>query len=138
MTTRPTERQMRTFLVLYAVIFLGFAIVAGALRFLVAPGEPVPPLLYGVELVSAAALLTMGGLLLWVRVSLRAPHLPRVARSARLGIVLSGLVSVLGLCVSIVVPAGDVTAGKFPTIAVTVVTMLFASMAYSGLGRLPR
>jgi hypothetical protein len=138
MTIRPTERQMRTFLVLYAVLFLGFAIVAGALRFLVAPGESVPPLLYGVELLSAAALLTMAGLLLWVRGSLRASTLPRVARSARLGVILAGIVAVIGLCVSIVVPADDVTVGKFPTIAVTVLTMLFASMAYSGLNRLPR
>lgn len=138
MTTRPTERQMRTFLVLYAVLFIGFAIVAGALRFLVAPGENVPPLLYGVELLSAAALLTMAGLLLWVRASLRAPTLPRVGRSARLGIVLAGLISVIGLCVSIAVPVDDVTAGRFPTIAVTALTMFFASMAYSGLNRLPR
>ena len=138
MTTTPTERQMRTFLVLYAALFLGFAVVAGGLRFLVAPGEPVPPLLYGIELLAAAALLVMAGLLLWVRGSLRAATLPRAARSARLGVILAGTAAAIGLCVSIVLPAGEVTTGKFPTIAVTALAVLFASMAYSGLNRLPR
>jgi hypothetical protein len=102
-----------------------------------APGETVAPLLVGQEVISAAVLVFLAVSLLRVRGSLRTPHWMRVGRTARISAITGAALTLVGLCAVIVVPlSGEVAAGKFPTVAVSVVTVFCAFFAYSGLSRL--
>jgi hypothetical protein len=143
MSTRPgpTERQLRSFCLVYAILFICFAVLVGSMRYLIAqgaaPGETVAPLLVGQEVISAAVLVFLAVSLLRVRGSLRTPHWMRVGRTARISAITGAALTLVGLCAVIVVPlSGEVAAGKFPTVAVSVVTVFCAFFAYSGLSRL--
>jgi hypothetical protein len=139
MSVRPTERQLRTFCLLYAVVFICFAVFIASLRFLIAQGEALQPLLLAQEEICAVVLIFLAALLLRVRGALRGPHIVRIGRSARAGTITAALLCVVGLCIVLVVPlSGEITAGKFPTIAVSALTLFFAAFAYAGLSKLPR
>lgn len=144
MTTKPLDyRAMRTFCLLNAALFLCVAVVFAFLRFLIgqgaAVGETLQPALLAQEEFCAVLLVFFAALLLRVRAALTGPHLVQVGRNAKFGTLAGAMFCIGGMCFAAIVPlSGEVTAGRFPTIAATALTVVFAFFSYAGLSKLPK
>jgi hypothetical protein len=139
MSVPPAARQLHTFCVTFAVFFILLAPLVGALPFLISPDETIPPLLLMQYELCAVVLVFLAAWLVYVRVAFSSPRIAQVARQARMAALVSLLVVVAGGVAVLLVPfTGDPTGGRFPPVAVSVLTIMLAFFAYNGLSRAPR
>lgn len=131
--------RLRGFCLFSAIQLLGFAVCVAALRPVVVPWQidagPYDAALVLVvqELLCAAGLAWLAGLLLWVRSAIGTQPWPVVAgraRAARNCALVIGLLVFAGLVAVLVLPVGE---SRFPTFVISVWVDLTVVPIYSGL-----